>query len=435
LAVESHTSLTKSDLVLVGKPRELTRRRRIRVVPTDSSTGRVVKKSLSATVRRRVPVFEKCEFGPEPRVRIFNAILAFRRQIKTLVAVSTTMTGGTQPVSLAHKNIYRITGTITGNQKRQNSSAMQFIHAFLLLAGAFLFGPIVDVCGKEIPAVFERNWSIDAGANSFRTDHHAMRKLGPTDANVRCSTEWQRVSSCLEVYDSDSTCYDCVWAAYNTFFAAGKASCNTFEAAMCEAFHFQCDCSPCADEFQSFFFDCLHRQECPGMVCTCCSDPCKILLDEATACLTFLAPLTCLGCLNEAFGAQPSDLACESFAQDVCDTTWKDCLCTPCEERVQNYLFCTRRADCPNLECTDGCADQLVEAQACEVERNSKSNCVVCARSQYGTIAVAEQCGEVESELCQVMYDRCQCQPSCINIVAGAVSCGSRCEGLHCNSI
>lgn len=123
-----------------------------------------------------------------------------------------------------------------------------------------------------------------------------------------------------------------------------RLSRTNVEAAICEALHVNCNCSPCEDSWLTFY-DCLTADDCGGLSCE--PPGCGSLLIDAIECLVLLPDRDpCVDCVNSFVEAIPSGLPCDQFKANICKMTSEVCSCSPCEEEIEQYFLGCGKEQC-----------------------------------------------------------------------------------------
>jgi len=259
-----------------------------------------------------------------------------------------------------------------------------------------------------------------------------------------CITAEEDILACIDSNGSTGqTCWDCVFDIADDLFANGSnVYCTDIESVMCDAWQNQCSCSPCEDEWESWYLGCFFINTACGSM-SCDFDQCESLLDEANNCLA-LAPPSCPDCINDAAAAiDPiiSSVPCPELETVICNTTSEVCSCSPCEQELQDYFFCAAAdwncsdiGPCP-VSAAEYCASVIADAVSCELDHNS-TFCVECMDFFYNQMTLTN-CTLMEDAFCQEIAsatNNCNCHESCHDKVALAVSCGTDCDGMDCTA-
>ena len=163
-----------------------------------------------------------------------------------------------------------------------------------------------------------------------------------------CQSEADTLLACLGSTSTGQACLDCVLAIDEELFITGSALCVDIESVMCDAWTNVCPCSPCEEEWEAYYLGCLYSdcliQSCPTV------DPCEDLFVEANSCVTSSAPFSCGRCVETAINdLNFTTMPCKELETKICDITSVDCSCSPCEQDLQDYYFCSASDRCEDL--------------------------------------------------------------------------------------
>jgi len=314
--------------------------------------------------------------------------------------------------------------------------------AILLLAFVAVFGAA---------RAFSSDDTVKQADSTFLFSEHHGDLRAPQQA---CQSEADTLLACLGLTSTEQACIDCVLAIDEELFITGSALCVDIESVMCDAWTNVCPCSPCEEEWEAYYLGCLYS-DCLSMGCPTV-DPCEDLFVEANSCVTSSAPFSCGGCVETAINdLNFTTMPCKDLETKICDITSVDCSCSPCEQGLQEYYFCSASDRCEDLgPCTmptippatpptmppttlaTNCDSLIAGANSCEMQFEDSSICVECMVFVYGVLTPTD-CTAAKEEFCaEIASDTnfCNCHAPCYNQVALAVSCGTDCEGMTCTT-
>ena len=273
---------------------------------------------------------------------------------------------------------------------------------------------------------------------SLQGQHGDLRSPQQADP---CQPEIDVLVGCLNTISTGQSCLDCIIAIEDDMFEQYEDSvpCSVVSSFMCPSWNSLCPCGSCGDEWEEYYLGCVTESACGAMACTEV-DPCADLFQEANSCVTSSAPSSCGGCIETAINDLDfTHMPCTALETEICDITSKDCSCSPCEQDLQDYYFCSASDWCEDLgPCTmpsaEECTNLIADANSCESQFDDTSVCVPCMDFIYSSISSID-CDAKKDEFCEQISSEtnfCNCHVPCYDAVALAVSCGTDCEGMTC---